>query len=68
MAQEITLSGKRLLVTGAASGMGRCFARLASAQGASLALFDRNVEGLEAVRVGLAAHGTVFAYPGDLVD
>jgi 2-hydroxycyclohexanecarboxyl-CoA dehydrogenase len=68
MAQEITLNGKRLLVTGAASGMGRCFARLASAQGASLALFDRNVEGLEAVRAELAAHGTVFAYPGDLVD
>lgn len=68
MAQEITLNGKRLLITGSASGMGRTFARLASAQGADLALFDRNAQGLEAVRDELANAGKVFAYPGDLVS
>lgn len=68
MAREITLQGKRLLVTGAASGMGRSFARLASAQGAHLALFDRNAPGLEAVRAELAAAGQVVAHAVDLVD
>ncbi len=68
MAQEITLKGKRLLVTGAASGMGRTFARLANAQGADLALFDRNADGLELVRAELAQTGVAFAYPGDLTS
>lgn len=68
MAREITLHGKRLLVTGAASGMGRGFARLASAQGAHLALFDRNAEGLEAVRAELSAAGQVVAHAVDLVE
>lgn len=68
MAREITLQGKRLLVTGAASGMGRAFARLASAQGAQLALFDRNAQGLEAVRAELSVAGPVVAYAVDLVE
>jgi 2-hydroxycyclohexanecarboxyl-CoA dehydrogenase len=68
MAQEISLNGKKLLITGAASGMGRSFARLAVAQGAHVALFDRNLEGLEAVRSELEKVGPTFAYPGDLVS
>lgn len=68
MAREITLRGKKLLVTGAASGMGRAFARLASDQGADLALFDRNADGLEAVRGELAAVGRVVAHAIDLVQ
>lgn len=68
MAQEITLSGKKLLITGAASGMGRSFARLANAQGAHIALFDRNAEGLAEVKTQLANSGQVFTYPGDLVS
>ena len=68
MANEISLKDKRLLVTGAASGMGRCFARLAVSQGAHVALFDRNEKGLEQVRGELSASGTAIAYPGDLVD
>lgn len=43
------LSGRRILVTGAASGIGLAVARLFSAHGAALALLDRDVSGLEQV-------------------
>jgi len=43
-------SGKVVLVTGAASGIGAAFARLAAREGAAgLALLDRNAQGLEAL-------------------
>jgi NAD(P)-dependent dehydrogenase (short-subunit alcohol dehydrogenase family) len=52
------LEGRRILVTGAASGMGREIARLFSAQGAALALLDRNGEGVAqvAAAIGARAH------------
>jgi 2-hydroxycyclohexanecarboxyl-CoA dehydrogenase len=47
MDDTFTLSGKRTLITGAASGMGREFARHASADGADVALLDLNGDGLK---------------------
>lgn len=53
------LTGRRILVTGAASGMGREIARLFAAEGAALALLDRNAAGAAevATELGAAAHG-----------
>jgi 3-oxoacyl-[acyl-carrier protein] reductase len=52
------LSGRRILVTGAASGMGAAIARLFAAEGAALALLDRDGERLEGVAQPLGAvHG-----------
>lgn len=42
------LAGKAILITGAASGIGRATARLAAAEGARLALTDRDEAGLAA--------------------
>ncbi|MEZ5742768.1 MAG: SDR family oxidoreductase [Sphingomonadaceae bacterium] len=53
------LAGRKILVTGAASGMGREIARLFSAEGAGLALLDRNGDGLREVAEPLGA--TAFA-------
>jgi NAD(P)-dependent dehydrogenase (short-subunit alcohol dehydrogenase family) len=47
------LQGRRILITGAASGIGRRTAELFAAEGAALTLLDRNPEGLAEV-----AHGT----------
>lgn len=40
------LHGRRIVVTGAASGIGRAVAQLFASEGASLALLDRNADGL----------------------
>ena len=49
------LDGRRIIVTGAASGMGREIARLFSAEGAALALLDLNGDGLRDVATPLGA-------------
>jgi NAD(P)-dependent dehydrogenase (short-subunit alcohol dehydrogenase family) len=49
------LSGRRILVTGAAQGLGRAIARHCAGQGARLLLMDRDAEGL---------HATLAACPG----
>jgi NAD(P)-dependent dehydrogenase (short-subunit alcohol dehydrogenase family) len=41
------LAGRRIIITGAASGIGRTTARLFASEGAVVALFDRNVNGLK---------------------
>jgi len=53
-----SLSGKRILITGAASGMGRGFAQHAANDGASVGLVDLNGSGLKET-VGLLDRGEV---------
>jgi len=43
------LQGRRVLITGAASGIGRRTAELFAAEGAALTLLDRNAEGLNEI-------------------
>src|SRR5207302_5106169 len=62
------LAGRRILITGAASGMGRSFAELAAADGAHVGLLDRNAAGLEEVVAGLAGDGRRIGVPVDLGD
>lgn len=50
-------SGKLILITGAAGGMGQAFARRFASEGARLILTDVNLEGLEQVAAPLRAQG-----------
>src|SRR5947207_2850671 len=52
-----SVAGSRVLVTGAASGMGRATARVFAAEGAIVAVTDFNGEGAEAVAAELRAKG-----------
>ena len=62
-----SFSGKYVLVTGAASGIGAAFARLAAQRGAAgLALLDRNEEGLGALAADLPCE--VLPAVGDVGD
>ncbi len=65
-----TLAGKRCLITGAASGIGRATAKAAAARGAELFLTDRDLEGLESVAAEIrAAGGTVTHFAAaDVAD
>lgn len=58
------LSGRRILMTGAASGIGQATARTFASAGASLALLDRDDAGLRRMERELSAVGVVV----DLVD
>ncbi len=58
------LEGRRVLVTGAASGMGRAVAMQLHQAGARLALFDRNADLLKAVAEPIGARSWVV----DLTD
>ncbi len=49
------LDGRRIVITGAASGMGRDIARLFAREGARLALLDRNESGVREVAAELSA-------------
>jgi NAD(P)-dependent dehydrogenase (short-subunit alcohol dehydrogenase family) len=49
------LDGRRIVVTGAASGMGAVIAKLFAEEGAALALLDRNADGVQAVADALGA-------------
>src|SRR3954447_6400851 len=62
------LRGSTVLITGAASGMGRLVAHRIAAEGGRLVLWDVNREGLEAVReeIGRPSAATVDAV--DLTD
>jgi 3-oxoacyl-[acyl-carrier protein] reductase len=51
------LDGRRILITGAASGMGQSIARLFAGEGASLALLDCNEAGVQAEASELGASG-----------
>lgn len=58
------LANRRILITGAASGMGREIATLFSQQGASVALIDRNWPAVAEVAGRLGAAG----YACDVAD
>jgi NAD(P)-dependent dehydrogenase (short-subunit alcohol dehydrogenase family) len=58
------LQGRRIIVTGAASGQGAAVAKLFAEEGASLALLDLNAEGVRANAERLGAR----AYPCDVSD
>jgi 3-oxoacyl-[acyl-carrier protein] reductase len=58
------LASRRILITGAASGMGREIARLFAAEGAALALLDRNEAGAMTAATELGAIG----YGCDVTD
>jgi NAD(P)-dependent dehydrogenase (short-subunit alcohol dehydrogenase family) len=58
------LQGRRIVITGAASGIGRRTAQLFAAESATLALLDRNAEAL--AEIGHETGGHVFA--ADVTD
>jgi NAD(P)-dependent dehydrogenase (short-subunit alcohol dehydrogenase family) len=58
------LAGRRIFVTGAASGIGRSIAEVFRAEGAALAVVDRDKDGIEAVARELGA----FPITLDLAD
>jgi all-trans-retinol dehydrogenase (NAD+) len=62
-------AGRNVLITGAASGIGRLLAQKMAAEGARVILWDVDAQGLERTRAELAAAGrTVAAYPCNLRD
>ena len=65
-----SLSGRRVFVTGAASGIGAAVARQAARDGAVLFLTDRNAAGLAAVADDITANGgtVALAEPADVSD
>ena len=63
------LEEKRVLITGAASGIGRATARLMAAEGARVAVTDVNGEGAEAVAEEIrSAGGDATAWALDVAD
>ncbi|GAB2656592.1 SDR family oxidoreductase [Gordonia jinhuaensis] len=65
-----SLRDRRVLITGAASGIGRATAVAAAAEGAELVLTDLGAEGLDATVAEITASGgtVVFHQAGDISD
>ena len=68
MAELLDLSGQRVLVTGASSGIGRAVAVFAAELGATVVLTARRQDELEATRVLMARGKDHLALAGDLTD
>ena len=65
----LRLDGKTVLITGAATGVGRATARLAAAEGANVGLTDLNAEGLRILSDELTGAGAgVVTVSGDVTD
>ena len=60
LAQDFDFSGRRILVTGAANGLGAAIAEAFAAQGATLVLADIEEEPLRDIAGRLAAEAHVF--------
>ena len=58
-ASDLDFTGKRALVTGAASGIGAAMARTFHAHGATMVLADRDVDGLEKIQLELPGSQSV---------
>lgn len=66
---ELRLNERVALVTGAARGIGAAIASLLGVRGASVALFDRDAEGVARTAAQLAKHGmSVLALEGDVTQ
>jgi len=65
-----SVAGRTVIVTGAASGMGRATAHLFAREGANVAVTDLTLEGCEAVVAEIASTGirTARAFPLDVSD
>jgi short-subunit dehydrogenase len=62
-----TLAGRRILITGASSGIGRCLAEQAARAGARVALVARSADKLATLQQGTArSGGEGLALPADL--
>jgi NAD(P)-dependent dehydrogenase (short-subunit alcohol dehydrogenase family) len=63
------IGGKRILITGASSGIGRATALKVAAAGATPLLVARNVEKLEELRAQIVScGGTAYVYAADISD
>lgn len=60
MKSPMSLEGKTIIVTGAASGIGRETAKVLCGLGAKLLLLDVNEEGLRSIRNELCGGGYPF--------
>ena len=68
MAELLDLSGQRVLVTGASSGIGRAVAVLAAELGATVVLTARRQDELEATRALMARGADHLTLAGDMTD
>ncbi len=68
MPQSYALQGRVVVLTGAASGIGRALAQAFAAQHAELVLVDRSGDALNAVAAALAVQCKVSAHVCDLSD
>jgi 3-hydroxybutyrate dehydrogenase len=68
MAQRYGLDGRTVVVTGAASGIGKALAHAFALQGVVLVLVDRSYDSLQKVATELSAHCKVSTFGCDLSD
>lgn len=63
------LDGQRVLITGAAGGLGSALSELAAAEGAELVLLDKDLKALESLhdRIEAAGHRQPALYPLDMM-
>lgn len=66
--REFAFAGRTAVVTGAAGGIGAALARDLAGRGSSLALVDRDAEGLAAVAAGIRTAGGAVTVTTHLVD
>ena len=64
------VAGKRVLITGAAGGLGQAMARMLAREGATVAVTDVNLDGVRALadEINAGRAGAAFAYAHDVAD